>query len=97
MADVTVKANSPDWWGEVPSVPTGLTEDRYVAAIEIKEVNDAKPSSDGRHTVGGRYVVHHMIWGTRVPDAPPDLLGSRSGPFTKWDGIPTTSIPIRAA
>jgi len=35
-----------------------------------------KPSNDGRHTVGGRYVVHHMIWGTRVPDAPPDLLGS---------------------
>ena len=54
MADVNVKANSPDWWGEVPSVPTGLTEDRYVAAIEIKEVNDAKPSNDGRHTVGGR-------------------------------------------
>src|SRR5262245_61435207 len=76
MADVNVKANSPDWWGEVPSVPTGLTEDRYVAAIEIKEVNDAKPSNDGRHTVGGRYVIHHMIWGTRVPDAPPDLLGS---------------------
>ena len=76
MADVTVKANAPDWWGEVPSVPTGLTEDRYVAAIEIKEVNDAKPSNDGRHTVGGRYVVHHMIWGTRVPDAPPDLLAT---------------------
>jgi mono/diheme cytochrome c family protein len=76
MADVNVKANAPDWWGEVPSVPTGLKEDRYVAAIEIKEVNDAKPSGDGRHTVGGRYVVHHMIWGTRVPDAPPDLLSS---------------------
>jgi hypothetical protein len=76
MADVNVKANAPDWWGEVPSVPTGLTEDRYVAAIEIKEVNDAKPSNDGRQTVGGRYVIHHMIWGTRVPDAPPDLLGS---------------------
>ena len=76
MANVTVKADAPDWWGEVPSVPTGLTEDRYVAAIEIKEVNDAKPSSDGRHTVGGRYVVHHMIWGTRVPDAPQDPLAT---------------------
>ena len=76
MAEVNVKADAPDWWGEVPSVPTGLTEDRYVAAIEIKEVNDAKPSTDGRHTVGGRYVIHHMIWGTRVPDAPPDLLAT---------------------
>ena len=25
------RANAPDWWGEIPSVPTGLTEDRYVA------------------------------------------------------------------
>ena len=35
-----MKGDAPDWWGEIPSVPTGLTEDRYVAALEIKEVND---------------------------------------------------------
>ena len=29
--------------GEIPRVPTGLTEDRYVAALEIKEVNDVPP------------------------------------------------------
>jgi mono/diheme cytochrome c family protein len=75
MKDITVKGSAPDWWGEVPSVPIGLTEDRYVAALEIKEVNDVKTGGDGRHTVGGRYVVHHMIWSTRAPGAPPDLLG----------------------
>jgi len=65
--DLTVKANSPDWWGEIPSVPTGLTEDRYVVALEVKEVNNIDThSSGGRQTVGGRYVVHHMIWNTRV-------------------------------
>jgi hypothetical protein len=70
MKDLVVKASAPDWWGEVPSVATGLTEDRYVAALEIKEVNDVKPGGgDGRHTVGGRYVVHHMIWRTSVPGA----------------------------
>jgi mono/diheme cytochrome c family protein len=30
--DLEVKANAPDWWGEIPRVPTGLTEDRYVVA-----------------------------------------------------------------
>ncbi len=63
--DVVVKANTPDWWGEIESVPIGLTEDRYVAALQIREVNDV-PSKDpgGRTTVGGRYVFHHMIWAT---------------------------------
>jgi len=66
MADVTVKADAPDWWGEIPSAPTGLTEDRYVAALEIKEVNDvpSKNEAGGRATVGGRFVFHHMIWST---------------------------------
>src|SRR5688572_19014774 len=32
---VDMKAVSPDYWGALAPVPTGLTEDRYVAAIEI--------------------------------------------------------------
>ena len=32
-AELTVKANSPDWWGEIPRVPIPLTEDRYVVAL----------------------------------------------------------------
>jgi len=52
--ELTVKGDAPDWWGEIPSVPTGLTEDRYVAALEIKEVNDVESKSGGnRATVGG--------------------------------------------
>ena len=65
-ADLVVKAGSPDWWGEIPRVPTGLTEDRYVAALEVKEVNDVPTAGTGRDTVGGRYVFHHMIWSTRT-------------------------------
>jgi hypothetical protein len=64
--DVVVKGTAPDWWGEIPRVPTGLTEDRYVSALEIKEVNDVSPAGTGRETVGGRFVFHHMIWSTRV-------------------------------
>ncbi len=63
--DITMKGDAPDWWGEIESVPIGLTEDRYVSALQIREVNDV-PSKDsgGRATVGGRYVIHHLIWGT---------------------------------
>src|SRR5262245_2040162 len=63
--EIVVKSDAPDWWGEIDAVATGLTEDRYVAALQIREINDV-PSKDasGRTTVGGRYVIHHMIWGT---------------------------------
>jgi hypothetical protein len=65
--DVVVKGNAPDWWGEIPRVPIGLTEDRYVTAIEVKEVNDIDAHAKNvRSTVGGHYVFHHMIWSTRV-------------------------------
>jgi hypothetical protein len=81
LPNIMVKGNAPDWWGEIPSTPTGLTEDRYVAALEIKEVNDLESTGgSGRQTVGGRFVIHHMIWGTRVilpgqTDAPQGPLG----------------------
>jgi hypothetical protein len=65
--DVTVKAGAPDWWGEIPRVQIGLTEDRYVTALEVKEVNNVdNKGGTGRQTVGGHYVFHHMIWSTRV-------------------------------
>src|SRR4051794_38077418 len=44
---ITVKANSPDWWGEIASVPIPLDEDRYVLAVEIKEVNNAQLHAAG--------------------------------------------------
>jgi hypothetical protein len=75
--DLVVKANTPDWWGEIESVPTGLTEDRYVVGLEVKEVNDVASSGADRDTVGGRYVFHHLIWGTRV-------LGDASDAGTSW-------------
>jgi hypothetical protein len=33
--DIVVKGTQPDWWGEIPRVPTGLTEDRYVSALKF--------------------------------------------------------------
>jgi hypothetical protein len=65
---VTVKGTSPDWWGPIGEVPTGLTEDRYVAAVEMKEVNDLEKRSD-RQTIGGLYLIHHLIW-SAISDGP---------------------------
>jgi hypothetical protein len=64
--EVTVKAGAPDYWGELTPAPTGLTQDRWVKSVEIREVNDIKKETNGRKTVGARYVFHHMIWSTGV-------------------------------
>jgi hypothetical protein len=80
--DIVVKANSPDWWGEIEPVPIPLDEDRYVAAVEIKEVNDATLHAAGRDTVGGLFVWHHLIYRTQVgletPSAAELVTGSDS-------------------
>ena len=59
----SMAAQSPDWWGPFESVSTGLTEDRYVAAYEVHEVNDArdKPQlvTGGAKPTAGLTVVHH--------------------------------------
>jgi hypothetical protein len=88
--DIFVKAGAPDWWGEIESVPIGLTEDRYVLALQFKEVNDIPKEGTGRGTVGGHYVFHHLIWSTRVEgpdgsvDTSPDVGGIDQGNTTSW-------------
>jgi len=88
--DILVKGDAPDWWGEIPSIPTGLTEDRYVSAVEVKEVNDAEShGSTGRATVGGRFVVHHMIWRTEVLDP---KKAEEIDPIAAFDGWPVHEV-----
>jgi len=92
LQDVVVKGDAPDWWGNIESVPIGLTEDRYVKSVEVREVNDVAETrraaaaeaggeeTAGRKTVGGRFVVHHMIWSTAVLESGPDgAAGGSSG------------------
>ena len=52
---VTMRANAPDWWGQLAPTPTGLKEDRYVSAVQIKEVSSLKGPT------GGRFIFHHAI------------------------------------
>ena len=62
---MTMPAVGPDRWGDIGLVPTGLTEDRYVKSVEIREVNDI-PTDAASTTVGGRYIFHHMTYQTGV-------------------------------
>ena len=64
---VTVPATAPDKWTNIGTIPTGLTEDRYVAAVEVKEFNDI-PAEGSGDTVGGRYVFHHMTYAAVTPE-----------------------------
>lgn len=76
--DVHMKAVNPDWWGDAGFADTGLTEDRYVAAVEIKEVNDSR-SKPGRSTIGGLFVYHHAIMAVTGPGG-----GGGGAGFSTW-------------
>lgn len=69
--DITVLGTAADWWGDIPRIAIPIEQDRYVSSVEIIEVNDVDTSGQAG-TVGGRNIVHHMIWSTQVLD--PDTL-----------------------
>ena len=72
---MTVEAVAPDWFGMInPPVPTGLTTDRWVKAVEIREVlfdedglelastsEAADGKSDAARADLNLYVVHHAV------------------------------------
>ncbi len=88
---VEMAAGAPDWWGPFGEIPTGLTEDRYVAAVEMREINDLGGRLGGR-TVGGRFVFHHLCWGTIAADGETRTRY----PCHEVAATPTSSIPTRA-
>jgi hypothetical protein len=83
--EVTVPAAGPDKWGSLGLVPTGLTEDRYVSAVEVREINDI-PRSGATTTVGGRYAFHHMTYSSEVQGERPagDPEAGVGGGGTSW-------------
>ena len=67
-----IAALAPDWFGNIGSSPMGLTEDRYIAAYQIKEVNDSReqPSlvDTAAKITAGSFVMHHATVNTVGPD-----------------------------
>jgi mono/diheme cytochrome c family protein len=64
---VHMRAVSSDWWGDAGFADTGLTEDRYVSAVEIKEVSDSQ-TNGAPGTIGGLFVFHHAIMAVTGPN-----------------------------
>jgi hypothetical protein len=63
----TMPAVGADFHDEFGPVPTGLTEDRYIKAVEVKEVRlldaDTKAKLDEKIRSGsgyGRFTIHHL-------------------------------------
>jgi len=71
---VEMKGIAPDWFGSIGESATNLPEDRYVSAIEIKEINDSR-GKPVRSTVGGLYLFHHASLGVLGPDGRGNALG----------------------
>ena len=65
--EVVVKASNQGTFETIGDLPTGLTENRYVAAVQIREINDVPQTGEGAATVKGPFVIHHVDYGTVVP------------------------------
>lgn len=62
---VEMTAQGSDWWGTIAAeIPTGLTEDRYVAALQAREVTISMDGDAALKSIGGRFIIHH--WGFRA-------------------------------
>ena len=87
----TVEAVAADWFGGIgPPSPTGLTEDRYVQAVEVKEVlldddgleiepaakSAADAAGDGGRAALNLFVVHHAVITAMTEQA-----GDEAGPL----------------
>ena len=90
----TVEAVAADWFGGInPPTPTGLTTDRYVSAVEVKEVlldddglelEPAAASADdksGDRAALNLFVVHHAVITAMTPNAEADSPLGAAGNF----------------
>lgn len=75
----TLKAVAADWYGLLDSSPTGLTEDRYIKAVEVKEVR-LKDDSTVKRKAGdlSLFVVHHAVI-TANPRGGDDVISTQTG------------------
>ena len=76
--EMFLEGGAADWWGEITPIAIPLEQDRYVRAVEIREVNDVPAAGTGRQTVGGKWMYHHLIYRTQVEGE--SILGATGWP-----------------
>jgi hypothetical protein len=89
--EIDVSGVGADWFGSFPDMPTGMTEDRYVEAVQVREVNDV-PSDTETKTVGGRWVIHHINYSSFIPGVS-DVSESPTGKIFTASGHGETNFP----
>lgn len=77
----TLKAVAADWYGLLAESPVGLTEDRYIKAVEVKEVR--LKEAEIKRSAGdlSLFVVHHAVISAR-PRLPDDVIVTQTGAGT---------------
>ena len=58
---MTLPAVAPDYYGRIGPAPTGLTADRYVKAVEFREVRHAEGTAERKAGDLNYFVVHHAV------------------------------------
>ena len=66
---MTLPAVAPDFYGRIGPSPTGLTEDRYVKAVEFREVREQAGDAERKAGDLNYFVLHHaVVASTAGPD-----------------------------
>ena len=76
-----------DWGGSLGKTPYRLTEDRYAASSEFKEIDDVKVQGG---TIGGRFVFHHANVGIVGPGEEGDTEANEGS--TGFDRLPIHEV-----
>jgi hypothetical protein len=84
---------APDWQGPMGQSPSGATEDRYVASVEIHEITDSIEVVDkDRQTIGGHSIIHHLAWTPVAPKSEDTLAKSAESRETPADYWPVHEV-----
>ena len=61
----TLEAVAADWYGLLDASPTGLTDDRWIKAVEVREVLLGEATVDRQSGDLNLFVVHHAVISAR--------------------------------
>jgi hypothetical protein len=90
---IEIGPTAPDWYGPMGETPTGLTEDRYAASVEVHEITDSAEVVDAtRKTIGGQAIMHHLAWTPVPPRSEDPIAASRETRETPSDYWPVHEV-----